>query len=152
MVEAWRIVKSHYASSAFSGEGSARFGGRWYLRGAWMVYTSASQSLAALEILVHLNPRMHFDYLAFRLDFDDTLMESIDAKALPPNWRSSPAPPATRAVGDDWLRAGRSAVLRLPSVIVPSEFSYLLNTGHADFSKIKISKPVPFSFDARLLD
>lgn len=42
--------------------------------------------------------------------------------------------------------------MRLPSVVVPSEFSFLLNPNHADFSKIKIGKPVPFSFDTRLLD
>ena len=29
--------------------------------------------------------------------------------------------------------------------------SYLLNPNHRDFSKIKINKPSPFSFDSRLL-
>ncbi len=152
MAEAWRIVKAHYGSSAFSGEGAARFGGRWNSRGSWVVYTSGSQSLAALEILVHLNPRMHFDYLAFQIEFDDALVKKVDPRVLPPSWRDSPAPPATRAIGDDWLREGRGAMLRLPSVVVPSEFSYLLNPGHSDFSKIRMHKPVPFSFDARLLD
>ncbi len=152
MAEAWRIVKAHYGSCAFSGEGAARFGGRWNSRGSWVVYTSGSQSLAALEILVHLNPRMHFDYLAFRIEFDDALVKKVDSRLLPPNWRDSPAPPATRVIGDDWLRAGRGAILQLPSVVVPSEFSYLLSPEHSDFSKIRMHKPVPFSFDARLLD
>lgn len=152
MAEAWRIVKGHYGSSAFSGEGAARFGGRWNSRGSWVVYTSGSQSLAALEVLVHLNPRMYFDYLAFRIEFDEKLVTKLDPRLLPLNWRDSPAPPATRSIGDDWLRGGRSAILQLPSVVVASEFSYLLSPEHADFSKIRMHKPVPFSFDARLLD
>ena len=37
------------------------------------------------------------------------------------------------------------------SVIIPGELNYLLNPAHADFPKLRISKPTPFAFDLRLL-
>ncbi|MBI2497892.1 MAG: RES domain-containing protein, partial [Opitutae bacterium] len=40
--------------------------------------------------------------------------------------------------------------LRVPSVVVPGEFNYLLNPAHPDFKRVKIGKPEPFSFDPRL--
>ena len=75
MPEAWRIVKEKHAAAAFSGEGAARNGGRWNSRGVRLIYTSSTESLAALETLVHLNPQMPFKYVAIRIKFDDALVE-----------------------------------------------------------------------------
>jgi RES domain-containing protein len=151
MPEAWRIVKEQHAATAFSGEGAARTGGRWNSRGVPVVYTSSTKSLAALETLVHLNPPVRFKYVAIRVRFDTALLEIINPKSLPPNWRVEPPPPSTKQIGDAWVRAGRSAVLALPSVIVSGEPNYLLNPAHPDFKRISIDKPERFAFDSRLL-
>lgn len=151
MPEAWRIVKAKHAATAFSGKGAADFGGRWNSRGVAIVYTSSTKSLAALESLVHLNPPVRFKYVAIRVKFDHALIETVPVKALPPDWQTQPPPPSTKAVGDAWVRAARSAVLALPSVIIPGEPNYLLNSAHPDFKKISIAKPEPFTFDRRLL-
>lgn len=147
----WRIVKAKYSDSAFSGEGAARAGGRWNSRGEWVVYTSGTLSLAALELLVHLNPPVHFDWVALKAEFDAGLVESLGAAQLPGNWQLFPGSDATRAIGDAWLAETRSAVLAVPSVIVPGEQNYLLNPAHPDFRKITVSEPEPFAFDSRLL-
>jgi RES domain-containing protein len=147
----WRIVKAKYADSAFSGEGAARAGGRWNSRGEWVVYASGTLSLAALELLVHLNPPVHFEWIALRAEIDTGLVESLDPALLPPDWQRFPATDATRAHGDAWLSEGRSAVLAVPSVIVPGENNYLINPAHPDFRKITVSAPEPFAFDSRLL-
>ncbi|MCB1079902.1 MAG: RES family NAD+ phosphorylase, partial [Verrucomicrobiae bacterium] len=60
-------------------------------------------------------------------------------------------PPSTKDIGDLWVRQARSAVLELPSVIIPTEPNYLLNPSHPDFKKIVIGKAEPFAFDPRLL-
>ena len=151
MPEAWRIVKAKHAATAFSGDGAAKTGGRWSSRGVPVVYASSTKSLAALETLVHLNPPVPFNYVAFRLQFDDTLIENIPLNRLPADWRVEPPPPSTKAIGDAWLREVRSAVLALPSVIVPGELNYLLNPAHPAFKKISIGKPERFVFDPRLL-
>ena len=55
MVSAWRITKRKHARSAFTGEGARLYGGRWNSPGTAIIYTAESQSLAVLEILVHLD-------------------------------------------------------------------------------------------------
>jgi RES domain-containing protein len=43
-----------------------------------------------------------------------------------------------------------SAVLAVPSVIVPHERNYILNPRHADFHRIRIGEPTSFPIDERL--
>lgn len=152
MPEAWRIVKArHAAAAAFSGKGAADYGGRWNPRGVAVVYVSLTKSLAVLESLVHLNPPVVFKFVAFRLQFDDALVETFPLKKLPADWRLEPPPPSAQRIGDLWVDQARSAVLALPSVIIPSETNFLLNPAHPDFKKISIGKPESFAFDPRLL-
>lgn len=150
-VQAWRIVKEKHAASAFDGEGAWRFGGRWNSPGTRVVYTSATLSLAALEILVHLTPPVMFKFVAIPLEFDDALVEAVTPASLPADWTLEPPPPSTQKVGDLWVKEGRSAVLALPSAIIPGELNYVLNPAHARFRRVTIGKAVPFSFDPRLL-
>lgn len=151
MPNAWRIVREKHAGSAFTGEGSARFGGRWNSRGRAVVYSSGSKSLAALEILVHLNPPIPFKYVAWRLEFDAKLLVRVTAADLPADWRLEPPPPSTRQLGDAWLQSQRSPILAVPSVIIPGELNFLLNPAHREFKQISIGEPEPFAFDPRLL-
>jgi len=150
MGQGWRIVKQKHAATAFTGEGAAKTGGRWNSRGVLVVYASGTRSLATLENLVHLNPPLTFKYVAIPVKFDDALVEVFPVKNLPADWRTEPPPPSTKAIGDAWVKAARSAVLALPSVIT-GDTNYLLNPAHPDFKKISIGKPEPFTFDPRLL-
>jgi RES domain-containing protein len=150
-VVAWRIVKRKLARTAFDGEGARRFGGRWNSKGVAVVYLAQSQSLAALEILVHIDsPQWLEHYVAVPVSIGPNLIARIDLSTLPKNWKMYPLPKNIRAIGDDWVAAASSAVLQVPSVIVPLENNFLLNPHHPDFPKLKIGKPVPFKFDPRL--
>ena len=151
MLEAWRMVKEKHIATAFSGEGAARTGGRWNSRGVAVVYTSATRSLAALETLVHLNPLVMFNYRIIRVEFDDGWVERLTLAALSSDWNMEPPPLSTRQLGDDWARSSRSAILAVPSVIIPDETNYVLNPAHPDFKKIAIDEPAPFTFDPRLV-
>jgi RES domain-containing protein len=117
MPEAWRIVDEKRAATAFSGEGAAKFGGRWNSQGVLVVYTSSTKSLAALETLFHLIPPVPFKYVAVRIVFDDTLVEIVPPKSLPLDWRVEPPPPSSKKIGDAWVLEGRSAVLVVPSEV-----------------------------------
>lgn len=150
-LRAWRIVKAKYAASAFTGEGAAKVGGRWNSRGNPVVDTSGSLSLAALELLVHLNPPVHFRWVSIPCEFDSKWVESLPLETLPKGWRRHPAPRAARTIGDAWLAESRSVVLAVPSVIVPGEWNYLLNPAHPDFRRIDRGDPESFALDPRLL-
>lgn len=152
MPEAFRLVKARRTATAFDGEGAAKAGGRWNSRGIRVVYASATRSLAALETLVHIDGTIPFDWVMLRCEFPDELIELVRMAKLPSDWRSHPAPPELRELGDRWAREGRSAVLAVPSVLVPEETNFLLNPLHPDFAKIKKHrKREPFAFDPRLL-
>jgi RES domain-containing protein len=151
-IRAWRIVKAKHAATAFSGEGARKFGGRWNTPGVPVVYTAGSASLAILEMLVHLQaPELMKRYAIIEVTFDDALMTEVAVSALPKTWRKSPPSPAVQRIGNAWLAGGRSAVLRVPSSIVPSEWNYLLNPALPDFKNIIIGSKQSVQFDSRLI-
>lgn len=151
MIAAWRIVKTRYAASAFTGEGARLYGGRWTSKGRRAIYTSESHSLATLEMLVHLGDNDPLlSYSVISVGIPDGLVADIDYAALPPGWRGYPADAALQALGDAWLDARKQPALRVPSAIIPSEYNYLLNPGHGGFRKLKIGAPQRFDFDPRL--
>jgi RES domain-containing protein len=152
MITAWRIVHPMYVDEAFSGAGPRKRGGRWNAPKTTVVYTASSASLATLELIVHA-PRALLlpEYVLFSCSFPEVLVESIDRKALPANWRDYPAPHALQEIGTDWLLSRRSAVLEVPSAVVEEEVNYLLNPEHEDFRSIDIAAPRPFHVDLRLL-
>lgn len=152
MITTWRIVKAEYAETASEGKSASIAGGRWNSRGTAVVYTSSTASLAALEVLVHLDyDRDLTDFVIFACAFNDALVEEMDRNALPQHWKEYPPPAALAEIGDAWVSRGSSTVLRVPSVIIDSEFNYLLNPTLRDFKKIQIADPVPFSLDMRLV-
>ena len=152
MPSAWRIVSAHYAKEAFKGEGARRFRGRWNSRGVPLVYLAKHRSLAVLEILANGGPKStDEDYSLIPASWDKSLTEQLRAGELPTNWRAQPPDEATRAVGDEWNREARSAVLAVPNAIIPAETNYLINPAHKDFRRIKIGKAESFIFDPRLL-
>jgi len=151
-VTAWRIFHPRHAATAFRGEGAARYGGRWNSKGVPLIYAAGSQSLAALELLVHLSSdEVLAEFLIASLTFDASRMERCNASLLPADWRTDPAPLALRAVGDEWFRQARSAVLQVPSALVPDEANYLVNPEHPHFARIKIGPSRPFQFGPRTL-
>jgi RES domain-containing protein len=149
--QAYRIVREKFAATAFTGEGAALSGGRWNSPGTRVVYTSATASLAALETLVQINPALRFNYLLIPVEFDGSLVEKIPLASLPADWRQEPPPPSTKCLGDAWVKSARSAILELPSAIIPGETNFLLNTTHPDFKSITFGKPEVFAFDPRLI-
>jgi RES domain-containing protein len=150
-MKAWRITKQRHARTPFSGEGARLYGGRWNSPGVPVVYVAESQSLAVLEVLVHLDaPALLEKYVFLEVDFDASLVIDLDRSSLSKNWQSDPVPEAIQAIGDWWVLSGDSAVLRVPSVLVPGESNFLLNPRHPDFGKIGISRSHAFRFDPRL--
>jgi RES domain-containing protein len=152
MTPVWRIVKKAQADHAFSGEGARLFGGRWNHRGTAVVYTADTLSLAALEYFVHLGPAMAgVELVFFKAEIPKRMViQDLAPETLPAGWRSEPPLAVTRHLGSDWAAGNTTAVLRVPSALIPSQFNFILNPGHPDFSRIKVLGPDPFRFDSRM--
>lgn len=152
MIPAFRLCKTKFLASAFSGEGARLHGGRWNSPGLAVVYTSSSLSLATLEVLVHLEDPAAFARLFswVPLELPEDAVERIDPATLPDAWHADGANSASQSVGDAWLRSMRSPVLAVPSVVTPGEWNYLLNPAHRRFAEIQFGEARRFQPDPRL--
>lgn len=150
MIIAYRIAKARHRRRAFSGEGARLAGGRWDLPGQRAVYASGSLALAAMETFVHLGEDgLAIRFVYFRIEIADDI--AIERCRTPPSrWRAEPPSESSMAYGSAWLARGATAVLEVPSAIVPPERNYLLNPLHPDSRRLRIGRPRPFFFDARL--
>lgn len=137
---AWRLCRAPFAD--LNGDGARRYGGRWNSPGHAVVYAAADAALAVLEVRVHLDltpDLLPDDYLLLTIDLRDLAAEAA---------ATVPADPA--AFGDDWLRAQRMPVLRVPSLIVPESCNLLLNPTHPDAARASVVAQRRFTFDRRL--
>ena len=152
MLTVWRIVKAVYVDQAFTGEGARLYGGRWNSPGLGAIYTADSPALAALELLVQLNDPIQLpNFVLLSAELADDAVLEVATEDLPQNWRSYPAPPELQALGDRWIRQGESLALRVPSVVEPRQYNYVLNPEHPDFRGLRIAPAIPYFFDMRLL-
>ena len=143
----WRIASAAHA--AFDGEGARRYGSRWTPRGLPVLFASATLSLAALETFVHTDPDLAPpDLVAIAIEIDaGVAIDALEIDDLPEDWRSYPAPPELGVIGERWWRAARTAVLSIPSVVIPHERNFILNPVHEEFARLTARRPEPFSFD-----
>lgn len=150
-METFRITASQFAD--LSGEGGMYASGRWHTRGHPIVYTGGSRSLAILEKLVHTDTEdLPDDQVLIMVQIpDEVAIDTIPLTAVPSTW-TAPLDPSCMALGDAWLQRTQTAVLRVPSAIVPEESNYLINPLHPDAGKITIKDIRPFHFDERLVD
>ena len=144
MQRVFRVCRAIHAR--LDGEGARRVGGRWNSPGRPVVYMADSVALAVLENLVHMR---RDDFPVGYVVIGAVIPNSVRVLALE-EFRAGKQDVPSQTVGDRWIDSGRSAVLRVPSAVVPNEFIYLLNPRHSDFSLIVTEIAVPFRFDTRL--
>ena len=146
---AFRVTRRPYAD--LSGEGARRVGGRWNSPGQAALYLAESRALAVVEVLAHLDLDAQLipaDYVIMAVDFsalEDVSGWMEDGPSLPPSDAEC------RAVGDAFLRSGRTFVLRVPSILVPRASNFLINPTHPLIAHLRIEPLEPFAFDRRLL-
>jgi RES domain-containing protein len=149
----WRIDRLAFPDK-FSGFGAFRTPGRWHLRGSRMIYTSESASLAALEYLAHLDPDIiptDISMLEIEVPDDISIEKQSAPESLNPDWRRIHLPLELQNFGTTWLNERRSALLAVPSAIIPHETNYLLNPAHPESSNVRIVGEEPFAYDPRLI-
>lgn len=150
-IRVWRICHRKFKKTAFSGEGARLYGGRFNSEGNAVVYTSGSLSLSLLELIVQMNDRSQLkDCVIFSADIPVSAIWEPSLKELPDDWNNIPYLSNTQKFGDNWIQSKKTAAMRIPSVVVPIEFNYVINPFHREFSKIRISDADDFSFDERI--
>lgn len=146
----WRIASERYDS--LDGEGARLAGGRWNSPGRAVVYLSAHASLAVLEKLVWTDPDdVPDDLVLFEIDAPDGMScIRVETPMLLDSW-TEPGCAECVELGDDWLRSASTALLGIPSAVVPEEENVLLNSAHEEAPLVRVIGRRPFRFDLRLL-
>ncbi|MBN8825672.1 MULTISPECIES: RES family NAD+ phosphorylase [unclassified Spirosoma] len=144
----YRITKAAYASRLVASGGAAR----WNSRGQFVIYTAASRALACLENVVHRSGEgLLDDFRVMLIEIPDAVSVTvIRSETLPANWFEFQQYDACQRIGGEWLLEGRTAILKVPSAIIPHESNYLINPAHPDFSHITLVGTEPFVFDPRI--
>jgi RES domain-containing protein len=151
LTRVYRILRKPYSKKPFDGEGAYRFGGLWSSPGVRLAYAAEHLSLAIVEYFVHIDPEdPPRDLVVVTADVPDGVPRvSIAPRRLPRGWRQTPAPPALAAIGDEFVRRARAAVLTVPSVLAPSESNWLINPRHAACARIRVNPAETFQYDSR---
>lgn len=134
----WRIAAETrtYPAHDLSGTGAALAPGRWNDHQQPVVYCAASIELAMLETVVHIaGEAVPLNRFLVEVTIPDPVWAARKTYApaeLPVQWNAIPAGMASVNVGSAWIIGGQSAILGVPSVIVPEASVLLINPKHPD--------------------
>lgn len=152
----WRIATDTrtYTADDMTGAGAKLTGGRWNDVNLTLVYASESRALACLETVVHLNAGgLPLNRYLVEIGVPDDLFAAAqvaEPSTLPVGWDAEPAGLASVRYGSAWIASARSALLMVPSVIVPEERNALINTNHPDAARLRVRKVRKWLYDPRL--
>lgn len=153
-MKVFRIERERYLETTLMGVGASMSEGyRWNSLNTRIVYTAESRALATLEVSVHLDLSEDLPndrhYVEIEIP-DDILIQEVRLEDLPEDWNAKPPTLTTQTIGDDFVNYNETAILKVPSSIVPQEFNYLINPNHPDAKKIKVLTISRMFFDTRL--
>ena len=139
---------------ACAGNDAAAAGGRWNSVARPVIYLADSLALAQLEKRVHTPMRPPRDLVAVEAIVPAAAVASAEGVVLPDDWGAdnvdwSVGSAASQCIGDDWLARGTSLLLRVPSVVVPVGWNYLLNPAHPEARRVR-TRRIEYRPDVRL--
>jgi RES domain-containing protein len=155
-VSLWRIAidAREYEAHDLSGKGAETTGGRWNRPGRPVVYAASSIALACLETVVHLNAGgLPLNRFLVRIDVPDGVWAARQVRSqgdLPVGWDAIPEGKVSLDLGDAWLQSEATALLVVPSVVVPEEPNVLINPRHPHARRLRASKLRAWRYDGRL--
>lgn len=152
-VSVWRIAVDApaYTANDISGAGAKITGGRWNSKGVPLLYCATNISLATLETVHYLrNGALPFNRFLVRIAIPDAVWQArLVLDPLPGGWDAIPAGLSARNAGDAWIKSAASALLLVPSVIVPDEYNVLVNPGHGGVGGIVATTVRRWNYDPR---
>lgn len=144
----YRIVHKKYSNSLQS----SGLEGRWNGRGKKVIYTGGTVEIAFLESMIRRQGAGFNDnFRTMIIEIPDEVKVShIRVSSLPPGWRDFRDYSKCQQLGNDWYDKSETAVLKVPSAVLPGTFNYILNSVHPAFRKIRILASVNLVPDPRI--
>ncbi|NBF39501.1 MAG: RES domain-containing protein [Spirochaetes bacterium] len=150
-----RIVHQKYARDPFSGKGGLVAPSRWAHAGQLVSYAAESLALAALEKIAGAGRMSRLTEMVYvTADITERAIFKPAITDLPAEWDRRPASTASRDFGEKWLADQTSVVLRVPSVVVPDGWNYVINVAHPDMALAltHFEDPEPLQLDPRIVE
>lgn len=146
----YRITLKIYSHSLFA----PGLAGRWNGAGRKVIYTAESIPIAFMENMIRRKGLGFNDQFAIMIiEVPDTLsISEVDPATLATGWRDYKDYTICQAAGNNWYDKRLSPVLKVPSAVLPSNFNYVLNAEHPDFSQIKLVTTSDLLPDERIED
>lgn len=147
----YRLSRAPFASE-LSGYGASLNNHRWNTKGTEVIYCAESRALALAEVAVHLTAATApADLCMMEIEVPDSVSRRrLLANELPEGWNDFPYVAATQMIGDEFIRKGKTCLLKVPSAVVEGDFNVLINPRHPDFNAIRLLKVKDFVIDRRL--
>lgn len=150
-MKVYRFVSTRFPHG-LSCEGARRNGARWNSKGVPVLYCATTESLAMLELRVHAPHPYPRTRLRFVIEVPDDAVHEVPVTELPKGWNQLPPSPSSKRFGDEWVAAGSSLGLLVPSVIASEERNLLLNPAHARFREVRVVRKSRVRLDIRLYE
>ena len=131
-LEIYRLCRKKYAVELVA----SGLSNRWNRESQKVLYCASSRSLASLELMVHRSRLMPEDpYLTLVISIREPgqMVSSLPLTSLPKNWRSLEAYGTLQILGSNWYEQQNSLALQIPSLVIPQEYNYVINTVHPAF-------------------
>jgi RES domain-containing protein len=141
-MKVFRLVNSVFANLEPIG-----ISGRWNKDKDYVIYASQSIALSCLEILALM------ERIPEKVNYSLVQYELADRQVFKPELKASwhEQEEYTRMIGTNWYNQRKTLALKVPSVIVNSEFNFVINARHQDYIKLFDNIIInPFVFDKRL--
>lgn len=156
MTVVWRIATAapDFSASDLSGRGAQLSGGRWNALGVPLLYCADTPALACLETLVHLNNTLPLNRYLVRVEVPEAVWRRAQRRTvgdLDVQWDALPPAAVSISIGTQWAQAGLSALLLVPSVVVPEQSVVLINPRHADATQLRVEVLRRWTYDWRLV-
>ncbi|CAB3773769.1 RES family NAD+ phosphorylase [Paraburkholderia humisilvae] len=151
----FRLAKEkpgRYRADDLRGNGAALSGGRWNARGTPVLYTSANASTAVLETRVHASGLLPLrNLILVTIEVSDKLIAVAHEPVLPSDWNQAGITPQTTiTIGQAWITEANALAMKVPSVVCPADFNYILNPLHPDMRTVTVIAVNAFTLDPRL--
>ncbi len=149
----WRVAAEtrSYRADDLTGGGAARSPGRWNNDQEPVVYCATTRAMAVLETSAHVDTTgLPLNRFLIEIDVPTATWakrQTLTPAMLSPAWAAIPAGAASSRVGSTWLASLSSAILVVPSVIVPEEQIVLINPRHPTAASIAATVVRRFEYD-----
>src|SRR5580698_3227265 len=132
-----------------NGQGGLMYSARWHFAGVPVVYLAESLAGALLELCANtIVDDVPASFTLLKVAGPNLSVEEIPLTFLSGDWVGTPE--AARHIGTEWLKSHRSALLQVPSSLVPETWNYLLNPAHPEAALFQIERSYEYPFDLRL--